>query len=128
MRKILPLLALLLAACLFEKEGKDHTLVLTGKLSDLRADKNEGYFWFLNVDSLVPGYTMVWTNAVCDGEGYLGDAAATSYTNAVMTPSSVNPEYYFFAPRDTALAHGFTHYRLEISCPDSVDFPPEASQ
>lgn len=131
MKKILPLLALLLVACLFDKEEKDpgtHSLMLKGKLAGLRKDTTNATYWFLNVDSLVPGYTPIWTDPVCHGTGYLGDSATAVYTNQWMQADYINLEFFFYVPQvDSALARGFTHYRLEIFCPDSVDLPPQSS-
>lgn len=133
-RHALAAVALTLAACVNDGDGKKdpgyNRFTLSGELAELRFEDMISHFsWRLRIDSIYPDHPHMWdqetygTFNVCDAAGYLGDSIATDYTNQYMSFMHLGSDMPFTVPRDTAIARGFIHWRLEISCADSIPVP-----
>lgn len=104
-----------------KKEPGFNEFTISGELAGLRHDHAPPLdYWFLHIDTLYPGREDLY---YCSANGYLGNIDTTDYTNPYMSPSFVVSTYAFSANSDTAIARNFTHWRLDITCPDSIPVP-----
>lgn len=123
--------AVWLAGCILgkDKDNKEpgvNEFTISGPLAGLRHDSGINGppphfdYWFLNIDTIYPGREDLYS---CTCNGFLGHADIQDYTNEFIDTMFLGSTQPFTVPSDTVAARNFTHWRLDITCPDSIPVP-----